>query len=248
MKILVSVKRVVDYNVRIQLKPDGSGVLTEGVKMSTNPFDEIALEEAIRLKERGMASEIVAVTIGNPAAQEQLRSALAMGAERAVHVVTPIAVQPLNAAKILTALVKREAPDLVLMGKQAIDDDCGQTPQMLAALLAWPQATFASRIELAGRTATVTREIDAGLERLAVDLPAVISTDLRLNEPRYIKLPDIMKARKKTIETLTIAELGVELSEELNVLAVSAPAARRKGKRVGTVSELVMALKEKGAL
>jgi electron transfer flavoprotein beta subunit len=248
MKILVSVKRVVDYNVRVQLKPDGSGVMTDGVKMSMNPFDEIAVEEAVRLKERGMASEIAAVTIGGPAAQEQLRSALAMGADRAVHVLTESLVQPLQAATILAALVKREAPDMVLMGKQAIDDDCGQTPQMLAALLNWPQATFASRIELERLTATVTREVDAGLEVLSVDLPAVISTDLRLNEPRYIKLPDIMKARKKPVETVSVTELGVELPPGLRIVGVAVPPTRKQGKKVGSVAELVAVLKEKGVL
>lgn len=248
MRVMVSVKRVVDYNVRIQVRPDGSGVVLEGVKMSINPFDEIALEEALRMREAGRAAEVVAVSLGPAAVQEQLRGALALGANRAIHVVLEAPVNPLNVARIFAALVRRENPGLVLMGKQAIDDDCSQTPQMLAGLLDWPQATFASKIELEGATATVAREVDAGLEYLAVDLPAVISTDLRLNVPRYAKLPDIMKARRLPIEPLTPDALGVELKPEPQVMRVDPPPKRQPGRRVSSVSELLGELRERGVL
>lgn len=246
MKILVGVKRVVDYNVRIQVKPDGSGVATNGVKMSMNPFDEIAVEEALRLKEAGKAEEVIAITIGPKVSQEQLRTALAMGADRAIHVETDEEIQPLTGARILKAIVNKESPKIVMFGKQAIDDDNNQTAQMLAALSNWPQATFASKVEVDGDIANVTREVDAGLETLAVDLPAVISVDLRLNEPRYVKLPDIMKAKRKPIEAFTLAELGIEQATAVKVLKTSAPAARQAGIKVESVDELVSALKEKG--
>ena len=248
MKILVSVKRVVDYNVRIRVKPDGSGVVTDGVKMSMNPFDEIAMEEAMRLKEAGTAEEVVAVTIGGDKSQEQLRTALAFGADRAIHVHTDEAVQPLYAARILAALANKEQPRLFLMGKQAIDDDNNQTGQMTAALLGWPQATFASKLELDGDSARVTREIDAGLETLEVDLPAVVTTDLRLNEPRYLKLPNIMKAKRKPVETLSPGDLGAEPAAALEVTHTAPPPTREAGVMVKSVDELVGKLKEKGLL
>jgi electron transfer flavoprotein beta subunit len=246
-KILVCIKRVVDYNVRIRVKPDGSGVVTDGVKMSINPFDEIALEEALRIKERGAAQQVIAVSIGPIDAQQQLRTALAMGADRAV-LVQAEAVEPLSAARILLALVQREQPRLAILGKQAIDDDNNQTGQMLAALWGRPQATFASRIELADGHATVTREVDAGLETIEVELPAVFTTDLRLNEPRYVKLPDIMKAKKKLLETLTAAELGVTPEEQIKVLKCEPPPQRQRGVMVKDPQELVAALKKKGLL
>jgi electron transfer flavoprotein beta subunit len=248
MRVMVSVKRAVDYNVRIQVRPDGSGVMLEGVKMSANPFDEIALEEALRMKEAGKAADVVAVSVGPAAVQEQLRAALALGADRAIHLVVERPLQPLNIARLLAALARREAPGLILMGKQAIDDDCNQTPQMLAGLLGWPQATFASKIELEGETATVAREVDAGLEYLSVDLPAVISTDLRLNVPRYAKLPDIMRARRLPIESLTPGDLGVTLGPEPTVLKVEPPIRRQAGRRVASVPELLGALRERGVL
>ncbi len=246
MKALVSVKRVVDYNVRIQVKPDGSGVVTDGVKHSMNPFDEIAMEEAVRLKEKGVLTEIVAVTIGGPKCEETLRTALAFGADRAIHVQEDGEVQPLTAARVFKALAEREAPDVFLMGKQAIDDDANQTGQMTAALWNRPQATFASRIEIADGKATVTREVDAGLQTIEVELPAVITTDLRLNEPRYLKLPDIMKAKRKPIEALTLADLGVEKAPALKATKTAPPPARSKGVMVKSVDELVAALKDKG--
>jgi electron transfer flavoprotein beta subunit len=247
-KILVCIKRVVDYNVRIRVKPDGSGVVTDGVKMSINPFDEIALEEALRIKERGAAQEVIAVSIGPTDAQQQLRTALAMGADRAVHVQADTAVEPLSAARILLALVQREQPRIAILGKQAIDDDNNQTGQMLAALWGRPQATFASRIELADGQAKVTREVDAGLETIEVELPAVFTTDLRLNEPRYVKLPDIMKAKKKPLETLTPAALGVALEEKIKVQHCDPPPQRQRGVMVKDAQELVAALKKKGLL
>jgi electron transfer flavoprotein beta subunit len=247
-KILVCVKRVVDYNVRIRVKPDGSGVVTDGVKMSINPFDEIALEEALRIKERGAAQEVIAVSIGPSDAQQQLRTALAMGADRAVLVQADAGVEPLSAARILLALVQREQPQLVILGKQAIDDDNNQTGQMLAALWERPQATFASRIELADGQAKVTREVDAGLETIEVELPAVFTTDLRLNEPRYVKLPDIMKAKKKPLETLTADALGVTPEEKIKVLRCDPPPQRQRGVMVKDAQELVAALKKKGLL
>ncbi|ORU93309.1 MAG: EtfB protein [Cycloclasticus sp. symbiont of Poecilosclerida sp. N] len=248
MKILVGVKRVVDFNVRIQVKPDGSGVATDGVKMSMNPFDEIAVEEALRIKEAGNAEEVIVATIGPKACQEQLRTALAMGADRAIHVLTDEEIQPLTGARILKALADKESPKIVMLGKQAIDDDNNQTAQMLGALSHWPQATFASKVKIDGDTATVTREVDAGLETLSVDLPAVISADLRLNEPRYVKLPDIMKAKRKPLEVIEIADLGVEVAPAVKVLKTVAPAKREAGIKVESVTELVTALKEKGLI
>ena len=248
MKILVAYKRVVDYNVRVQVKPDGSGVVTEGVKLSANPFDDIALEEALRLREKGIATDVIVATIGPADAQAHIRNGLAMGANRAIHVVTTDAVQPLTAARVLQKLVEKEQPDIVLLGKQAIDDDCNQTGQMLAALWDRPQATFASKIEVNGNVARVTREVDAGLETIEVDLPAVITTDLRLNEPRFIKLPDIMKAKSKPIETLQLADLGVESGDHLKTTRYAPPAKRSKGVMLKDVGELVSALKSKGLL
>jgi electron transfer flavoprotein beta subunit len=247
-RILVGIKRVVDYNVRIRVKPDGSGVVTDGVKMSINPFDEIALEEALRIKERGAAEEVVVATVGPTDCQQQLRSALAMGADRAVHVQADGIVEPLTAARVLLKLVEREQPLLVILGKQAIDDDNGQTGQMLAALWNRPQATYASKVELTGEGARVTREVDAGLETIEIDLPAVITTDLRLNEPRYVKLPDIMKAKKKPLDTLTLAALGVEQRQQLKLVRFEPPPQRQKGIRVKDAAELVDALKKKGLL
>lgn len=247
-KIIVCLKRVVDYNVRIRVKPDGSGVVTEGLKMSINPFDEIALEEALRIRERGTAREVVAVSIGPDDAQQQLRTGLAMGADRAILIQTLAELEPLAAARVLHQIVMREQPDLVLLGKQAIDDDCNQTGQMLAALWDRPQATFASRLELADGAATVTREVDAGLEVLQVDLPAVVTTDLRLNEPRYVKLPDIMKAKKKPIEVIAIESLGVDISPTLHVTRYEAPPVRSRGVMVQSVDELVGALRDRGLL
>lgn len=248
MKILVGYKRVVDYNVRIQVKPDGSGVVTEGVKLSPNPFDEIALEEALRLRDKGIATEVVIATIAPADAQPHLRNGLAMGANRAIHVVSDAAVQPLTAARALLKLVEREKPDLVILGKQAIDDDANQTGQMLATLWGRPQATFASKLEIAAGKATVTREVDAGLETLEVDLPAVVTTDLRLNEPRFIKLPDIMKAKGKPLETLALADLGVENGDLLQTTHFASPPKRSKGVMVKDAAELVAALKAKGLL
>ena len=246
MKILVGYKRVVDYNVRIQVKPDNSGIVTEGVKLSPNPFDDIALEEALRLREKGIATEVIVCTIGPADCQAHLRNGLAMGANRAIHVVTDQAIQPLTAARAMLKLVEKEQPGLVLMGKQAIDDDANQTGQMLAMLWNRPQATFASKVEVADNKATVTREVDAGLETLEIDLPAVITVDLRLNEPRFIKLPDIMKAKSKPMETLQLAELGVESADLLSTTHYAPPAKRSKGIMVKDVAELVAALKTKG--
>jgi electron transfer flavoprotein beta subunit len=245
-KILVCLKRVVDYNVRIRVKPDGSGVVTDGVKMSINPFDEIALEEALRIKEAGNADEVIVATIGTDDCQQQLRTGLAMGADRSILITTADEVDPLAAARAFLALIERESPDLVILGKQAIDDDCNQTGQMLAALWDRPQATFASELELIGATARVTREVDAGLETIEVDLPAVITTDLRLNEPRYVKLPDIMKAKKKPLETINISDLSSDSSVQINATGWTAPAARAKGVLVNSVDELIVALKDKG--
>ena len=245
-RILVSIKRVVDYNVRIRVKPDGTGVITDGVKMSVNPFDEIALEEALRIKEKGLAEEIVAVSIGPADCQQQLRTALAMGADRAVHVQTDAVIEPGSAAKLMLKIIDREQPMLAILGKQAIDDDCNQTGQMLAALWGRPQATFASKVEISGGTAQVTREVDAGLEVLEVDLPAVITTDLRLNEPRYVKLPDIMKAKKKPLETIDPSALGISPVERLKAVKFDPPSQRSKGVMVRDVSELFTALRGKG--
>ncbi len=247
-KILVTLKRVVDYNVRVRVKPDGSGVAVEGLKMSVNPFDEIALEEALRMRERGEAGEILAVTIGGDECQQQLRTGLAMGADRALLVKCEGEVEPLAAAGILLEVIRREEPDIVIMGKQAIDDDCNQTGQMLATLWGRPQATFASEVKLNGDTARVTREVDAGLETLEVRLPAVITTDLRLNEPRYIKLPDIMKARRKPLETLAADELGLTAPPALKALSYEPPAQREKGVVVEDVPALMGMLRERGFL
>lgn len=247
-KILVGVKRVIDYNVRVRVKPDGAGIVTEGVKMSINPFDEIALEEALRLKERGLATEVIAVSIGPADAQTQLRTALAMGADRAILVQSDTQPEPLTGARIFLKLVEKESPLLVILGKQAIDDDHGQTGQMLAALWNRPQACFASKIEISGNTARVLREVDAGSETLDIDLPAVVTTDLRLNEPRYVKLPEIMKAKKKPLETLSLEQLGVTPSRQFTTVKVSPPAARQKGVKVKDVAELVATLKQKGVL
>ncbi len=245
-KILVGLKRVVDYNVRVRVKSDGSGVETDGVKMSINPFDEIALEEALRIKERGEATEVVVISMGVPEAQQQLRTGLAMGADRAILVETPADIDPLSRARILLKVIEREAPDLVLLGKQAIDDDNNQTGQMLAALWDRPQATFASEISFANGTATVTREVDAGLETIEIDLPAVITADLRLNEPRYVKLPDIMKAKKKPLDSMTLDELAIEAAPAIAETAFAPPQQREKGVMVDDVPSLITALKDKG--
>ncbi|MXW44663.1 MAG: electron transfer flavoprotein subunit beta/FixA family protein [Gammaproteobacteria bacterium] len=247
-KILVTLKRVVDYNVRVRVKPDGSGMAVEGLKMSVNPFDEIALEEALRMRERGEAGEILAVTIGGDECQQQLRTGLAMGADRALLVKCEGEVEPLAAAGILLEVIRREEPDIVIMGKQAIDDDCNQTGQMLATLWGRPQATFASELNLNGDTARVTREVDAGLEVLEVQLPALITTDLRLNEPRYIKLPDIMKARRKPLETLAADDLELAAPPALKALAYEPPAQREKGVVVEDVPALMGMLRERGFL
>ena len=244
MKLLVPVKRVIDYNVKPRVKADGSGVELAGVKMSMNPFDEIAVEEAVRLRERGSASEIVVVSIGVAQCQETLRTALAMGADRAILVQTEVSPEPLAVAKMLRALVEREAPGLVVMGKQAIDDDMNATGQMLAGLLGWAQGTFASKVELSAQEATVTREVDAGLETVALRLPAIVTVDLRLNEPRYASLPNIMKARKKPLETLTPADLGVDPSPRLTTLRVAEPPVRKGGVKVGSVADLVSRLRD----
>jgi len=248
MKILVGYKRVVDYNVRIQIKPDGSGVVTDGVKLSANPFDDIALEEALRLREKGLAEEVIVATIAPADAQAHLRNGLAMGANRAIHVVSAEPVQPLTAARTFLKLVEKEQPQLVILGKQAIDDDCNQTGQMLAALWNRPQATFASKLEIADNKARVTREVDAGLETIEVDLPAVITTDLRLNEPRFIKLPDIMKAKSKPMETIEFASLDVESGDSIKSTRFAPPPKRSRGVMVKDAAELVAALKTKGLL
>lgn len=248
MKILVALKRVVDYNVRVRVKSDGSGVETDGVKMSINPFDEIALEEALRIKERGEADEVIVCSIGSADVQQQLRTGLAMGADRAIHVETDAATQPLTAARVFMKLIERESPGIVLLGKQAIDDDCNQTGQMLAALWDRPQATFASKVELADGKATVAREVDAGLETIEIDLPAVMTSDLRLNEPRFVKLPDIMKAKRKPLDTVAIGDLGVEAAAEIESVSFEPPPKRGGGKMVGSVAELVGELKNKGLL
>jgi len=247
-KIIVGLKRVVDYNVRVQVKSDGTGVETEGVKMSINPFDEVALEEALRIKERGGAEEVIAVSVGPAASQQQLRTGLAMGADRAILVVTEDGIDPLSVARVFKALAEKEGAGLVLLGKQAIDGDNNQIPQMLAAIWGRPQATFASVVELEGDTARVTREVDAGLETIEVDLPAVISTDLRLNEPRYVKLPDIMKAKKKPLEEVPLADLGIEPGPAVRELHFAPPEGRQRGVTVADVSELVSALKDKGLI
>jgi electron transfer flavoprotein beta subunit len=243
MKVLVPVKRVVDYNVKVRVKSDQSGVDIANVKMSMNPFDEIAVEEATRLKEKGVATEVVAVSCGVTQSQETLRTAMAIGADRAILVESTVELQPLAVAKLLKALVDKEQPQLVILGKQAIDDDSNQTGQMLAALLGWPQATFASKVEVADGKATVTREVDGGLETLSLTLPAVITTDLRLNEPRYVTLPNIMKAKKKPLETVKPEDLGVDVAPRLKTLKVSEPPARQAGVKVADVAALVDKLK-----
>ncbi len=243
MKILVPIKRVVDFNVKVRVKPDGTGVDTANVKMSMNPFDEIAVEEAVRLKEKGVATEIVAVSCGIAACQETLRTALALGADRATLVETDVELQPLAVAKLLQAIVAQEQPGLVILGKQAIDDDANQTGQMLAALLGWPQATFASKVDVGEGRATVKREVDGGLETVEMKLPAVVTTDLRLNEPRYATLPNIMKAKKKPLATVTPATLGVDVTPRLVTLKVTEPAKRKGGGKVADVKELVAKLR-----
>jgi len=243
MKILVPIKRVVDYNVKVRVKADGSGVDTANVKMSMNPFDEIAVEEAVRMKEKGTATEVVAVSCGISACQETLRTALALGADRAILIETDADLQPLAVAKLLKAVVADEKPDLVILGKQAIDDDANQTGQMLAALLDWPQATFASKVDLAGGIATVKREVDGGLETIEIKLPAIVTTDLRLNEPRYATLPNIMKAKKKPLTTTTPAALNVDVAPRLITLKVVEPPKRKGGGKVADVKELVAKLR-----
>ena len=243
MKILVPVKRVVDYNVKVRVKSDGTGVETAGVKMSMNPFDEIAVEEAVRLKEKGIATEIVAVSLGIAACAETIRTALAMGADRGILVETDVDLQPLAVAKLLKALADREQPKLMILGKQAIDDDMNATGQMLAALLGWPQGTFASKLTFENDGLTVTREVDGGLETVALTLPAIVTTDLRLNEPRYASLPNIMKARKKPIENIKPADLGVDPTPRLKVVKVVEPVKRKAGAKVASVAELVMKLR-----
>ena len=247
-KILVGLKRVVDYNVRVRVRSDGSGVETDGVKMSINPFDEIALEEALRIKERGEADEVIVVSIGPSEVQQQLRTGLAMGADRAILIESADAVDPLTSARVLRELVNREEPGLVLLGKQAIDNDNNQTGQMLAAIWERPQATFASSVKIEGAQATVTREVDVGLETIEIDLPAVITTDLRLNEPRYVKLPDIMKAKKKSLVVTPIAELGIDVARAHKNVSYERPEQRKKGVMVDDVNGLVVALKDKGLL
>ncbi|AHB47524.1 electron transfer flavoprotein subunit beta [Hyphomicrobium nitrativorans NL23] len=245
MKLLVAVKRVVDYAVKIRVKADGSGIELANVKMSMNPFDEIAVEEAVRLKESGTATEVVAVTIGPAKSQETLRTALAIGADRAIHIETPAdaEIEPLAVAKLLKAVVEAEKPDLVVLGKQAIDDDCNQTGQMLAALLGWPQGTFASKVAPEGGAVAVTREIDGGLETVKLNLPAIVTTDLRLNEPRYPSLPNIMKAKKKPLDVKKPDEFGVDIAPRLKVLKTAEPPARKGGVKVADVAELVHRLK-----
>ena len=245
-RVLVGIKRVIDYNVRVRVRPDGSGVVTDGVKMSINPFDEIALEEALRIKERGEADEVVAIGIGPDETQQQLRTALAMGADRAILVKTDLAVEPPVVARVMQKLVERESPIIVILGKQAIDDDCSQVGQMLAALWDRPQATCASKVEINGQTARVTREVDAGLETIEVDLPAVFTADLRLNQPRYVKLPDIMKAKKKPLDVTDLATIGVEATERLKIVSYEPPPQRQKGVMVKDAAELVAALRQKG--
>ena len=247
-KILVCIKRVIDYNVKIRVKPDESGVVTEGVKMSINPFDEIALEEALRIKESGNATEVVIVSIGPDDSQQQLRTGLAMGADRAILIQHDEEIEPLTVAKALSEIVEKENPGLIMMGKQAIDDDSSQTGQILAQLCGIPQATFASKVTIEGNKATVVREIDQGLETLDIDLPAIITTDLRLNEPRYVKLPDIMKAKKKVLDVIESSELNTEFSSSIEVINVTPPPPRESGVMVNDVDELFVALKEKGLL
>lgn len=241
-KILVPVKRVVDFNIKVHVRPDGSGVELANVKMSMNPFDEIAVEQALRFKEQGHASEVIVVSVGPKESAETLRTALAMGADRGIHVKTNDPAEPLAVAKLLARIAADEAPKLVITGKQAIDDDCNQTGQMLASLLCWPQATFASKAEIAGNTIVVTREVDGGMQTLELDLPAVITSDLRLNEPRYASLPNIIKAKKKPIAETTPGALGIDMTPRLKILKTSEPAARSAGKKVASVEELAQVL------
>ena len=243
MKILVAVKRVIDYNVQIRVKEDNTGVVTDNVKMSTNPPDDNAIEEAVKIKESGKAKEVVAITIGDDKAQETVRKALAVGADRGIHVKVDGIVEPLAVSKILKKIVEKENPDLVFMGKQAIDDDCNQTGQMLAAILNWPQATFASKIEVKEKSLEVTREIDEGLETIEVNIPAIVTCDLRLNEPRYASLPNIMKAKKKPLEQLNASDLGVDTKARIEQIKVEEPPKRKAGIKVASVSELVQKLK-----
>ena len=243
MKILVAVKRVIDYNVQIRVKEDGTGIVTENVKMSTNPPDDNAIEEAVKIKEAGKATEVVAITIGEEKAQETVRKALAVGADRGIHVKVDGIVEPLVVAKILQKIVDKEKPDLVFMGKQAIDDDCNQTGQMLAALLNWPQATFASKIGIKDKVLEVVREVDEGLETIEVVIPAIVTCDLRLNEPRYASLPNIMKAKKKPIEQLNASDLGVDTKSRIEQIKVEEPPKRKSGIKVANVAELVQKLK-----
>jgi len=243
MKILVAVKRVIDYNVQIRVKEDGSGVVTENVKMSTNPPDDNAIEEAVKIKEAGKATEIVAITIGEEKAQETVRKALAVGADRGIHIKADGILEPLAVSKILQKIVEKEKPDLVFMGKQAIDDDCNQTGQMLAAMLSWPQATFTSKVNLKDKSVEIVREIDEGLETIEVNLPAVVSCDLRLNEPRFASLPNIMKAKKKPMEQLNAKDLGVDLTNRIQQIKVEEPPKRKAGIKVANVAELVSKLK-----
>ena len=243
MKVLVPVKRVIDYNVKVRVKADNSGVELANVKMAMNPFDEIAVEQALRLKEAGGAEEVVVVSIGPAQNQETIRTALAMGADRGIHIEASHDIEPLAVAKLLKAVVERETPGLVLVGKQAIDDDCNQTGQMLAALLGWAQGTFVSALEVAGDKARIVREVDGGLEHLEIKMPAIVSVDLRLNEPRYASLPNIMKAKKKPLDSLTVDELGVDISPRLTIVKVEEPAAREAGIKVADVKELMEKLK-----
>ena len=243
MKILVAVKRVIDYNVQIRVKEDGTGVVTDNVKMSTNPPDDNAIEEAVKIKEAGKATEVVAITVGEEKAQETVRKALAVGADRGIHVKADGILEPLAVSKILQKIVEKENPDLVFMGKQAIDDDCNQTGQMLAAILNWPQATFASKIEVKEKSLEVTREIDEGLETIEVNIPAIVTCDLRLNEPRYASLPNIMKAKKKPLEQLNASDLGVDTKARIEQIKVEEPPKRKAGIKVASVSELVQKLK-----
>jgi|TARA_Y100001936_G_scaffold231283_1_gene255131 electron transfer flavoprotein beta subunit len=243
MKILVAVKRVIDYNVQIRVKDDNSGIVTENVKMSTNPPDDNAIEEAVKIKEAGKATEIVAITIGDDKAQETVRKALAVGADRGIHVKADGIIEPLAVSKILKAVVEKEKPDLVFMGKQAIDDDCNQTGQMLAALLNWPQATFASKIEIKDKSLEVTREVDEGLETIEVNVPAIVTCDLRLNEPRYASLPNIMKAKKKPLDQMSATDLGIDTKPRIEQIKVEEPPKRKAGIKVANVAELVNKLK-----
>ena len=243
MKILVAVKRVIDYNVQVRVKEDGTGVVTENIKMSTNPPDDNAVEEAVKIKESGKATEVIAVTVGEEKAQETVRKALAAGADRGIHIKVNGIVEPLTVAKILKKIVEKEQPQLVFMGKQAIDDDCNQTGQMLAALLNWPQATFVSRVEIKDKTLEVIREVDEGLETLEVNIPSIVTCDLRLNEPRYASLPNIMKAKKKPIEQINADDLGIDIKPRINQIKVEEPPKRKNGIKVASVAELVQKLK-----